>query len=79
MLAKEVAVFQATFQAFKESQEEGASDAKVNIGGTSKQLQDLYAQQRKLQADVFDALKNVKANPSEVQGTIERERESYKT
>ena len=38
LLAKEVAVFQATFQAFKESQEEGVSDAKVNIGGTSKQL-----------------------------------------
>ena len=38
LLAKQVAVFQATFQAFKESQEEGVSDAKVNIGGTSKQL-----------------------------------------
>jgi len=34
---------------------------------------------RKLQVDVFDALKNVKANPSEVQGAIERERDSYKT
>jgi hypothetical protein len=63
LLAKEVAVFQATFQAYKESNEEGVSDAKVNIGGTTKQIQDLYAQMRKLQVDVFDALKNVKASP----------------
>ena len=54
MLAKEVAVFQASFQAFKESMDEGYTESKTNTAGAGKQIQELYAQMRKLQTDMFD-------------------------
>lgn len=47
-------MFQASFQAFKESMDEGSTETKTTSAGTGKQIQELYAQMRKLSTDVFD-------------------------
>lgn len=79
MLGKEVAVFMATFQAFKESFDEGQTETKTTYAGTGKQIQELYAQMRKLSTDVFDQIKLAKGAPGETAGMNEREREHYKS
>jgi len=78
LLAKEVAVFQASFQAFKESMDEGQTETKTTTAGTGKQIQELYAQMRKLSTDVFDQIKLMKTAETN-SGSLDREREATKT
>jgi hypothetical protein len=57
------------------------TDAKVGLGGTGKQIQELYAQMRKLQTDVFDQIKTLSAAQAspEALGVAERDKEAIRT
>ncbi len=70
-------MFQASFQAFKESMDEGQTETKTTSAGTGKQIQELYAQMRKLSTDVFDQIKLIKGASAEAgSGTRDKEREA---
>ena len=59
--------------------DEEYTESKTTTAGTGKQIQELYAQMRKLSTDVFDQIKMMKGASAEAgNGTIERERESTK-
>lgn len=78
LLAKEVAVFQATFQAGREAAAEEGAAAGQGSSAQARQIQELYAQIRKLSTDLFDQIKALKMSPQEQQATFDREKEALR-
>jgi hypothetical protein len=59
-------------------QDENGSAAVSGQTASGKQIQELYAQMRKLSTDVFDQIKALKMSPVEQQNLFDREKEALR-